>query len=62
MNKRFYLVNVEETEIDVIGCSDKQFKEESLKQGNFYESEDAFSEDFNKEIFSTATHQLRILK
>lgn len=60
--KRFYLVNTEETDLDVIGCSDEEFINEAEKQGTIYENLDTFIRDFNHQYFSTETHQLRVIK
>lgn len=59
--KRFYLVNTEETDLDVIGCSNEEFINEAEEQGIIYENLDTFVRDFNHQYFSTETHQLRVI-
>ncbi len=50
----------EEVALDAV--TDEQFIDLAERYGTIYTSEEAFESAFNKEFFSTATHQLKILK
>jgi len=59
--KRFYLVNVDNTELNVVNCSDEDFITEAEKQGKVY-TESGFVEAFNNEYVNSFADQLRIIE
>lgn len=59
MELRFYLIDTDNTDIDVINASKKQFVEESERQGTVYSLE-GFQKAFNQGSINSHTDQLRI--
>lgn len=40
--KRYYIVDVDETELDTINCTNEEFITEAEKQGTVYQSDTTF--------------------
>ena len=57
--RRYYLVNVDDTNINFINSSKEEFISESERQGLVYTSK-GFQDSFNDEEIHSAVHQLRI--
>lgn len=58
---RYYLINQDITEVDLVNCTDLEFMDLAEEIGSVY-SQEGFEQAFNQGEINVFTEQLRILK